>query len=146
MTQRERILGGAVGLLVAGFVVYFVGGWFLGIFTWRAEQIEKLTDQKDQLARDVRMGTAARDELAAFERRSLPGNLEVAKTEYTDWLFALAEKKGLQQVVITPGSNKPVKGIGSTVPIPSSLSDVCRRSSTSCTSSTASTCCTASTR
>lgn len=116
MTQRERILGGAVGLLVAGFVVYFVGGWFLGIFTWRAEQIEKLTDQKDQLARDVRMGTAARDELAAFERRSLPGNLEVAKTEYTDWLFALAEKKGLQQVVITPGSNKPVKGIGSTVP------------------------------
>lgn len=116
MTQRERILGGAVGLLVAGFVLYFVGGWFLGIFSWRAEQIDKLTDQKNQLLRDVRMGTAARDELAAFEKRSLPGDLKVAETEYKDWLFALAEEKGLQQVKITPGTAKTAKGIGSSVP------------------------------
>ena len=59
MTQRERILGGGVGLLVVGFLLYFVGGWFLGIFTWRTERIDKLTDQKNQLTRDVRMGSAA---------------------------------------------------------------------------------------
>lgn len=115
MTQRERILGGAVGLLVAGFVLYFVGGWFLGIFTWRTDRIEKLTDQKNQLTRDVRMGTAAREEYAAFEQRSLPGDLEVAKTKYKDWLFALAEQKGLQQVGINPGSDPEVKGIGNKV-------------------------------
>lgn len=115
MTQRERILGGAVGLIVAGFVLYFVGGWFLGIFTWRADQIEKLTDKKNQLTRDVRMGTAARDELVAFEQRSLPGDLEVAKTKYRKWLLALAEENKLQQITISPGQDGLAKGVGQEV-------------------------------
>lgn len=115
MTQRERILGGAVGLFVGGFVLYLVGGWFLGIFTWRAEQIEKLTDKKEQLTRDVRLGTAARDELVTFEQRSLPGDLEVAKTRYTAWLFDLAEENGLQQIAINPVGDDSVKAIGAKV-------------------------------
>lgn len=115
MTQRERILGGAVGLLVAGFLLYFVGGWFLGIFTWRSDQIDKLTDQREKLARGVRMGAAAREDLAAFERRSLPGDLEVAKTRYKDWLLGLAEENKLRQVVINPGTDPTLKGIGSQV-------------------------------
>ncbi|HEV7281656.1 MAG TPA: hypothetical protein VGN57_15750 [Pirellulaceae bacterium] len=115
MTQRERILGGAVGLLVAGFLLYFVGGWFLGIFSWRADEIDRLTDQRDKLARSVRMGTAAREDLAAFEQRSLPGELEVAKTRYQDWLLGVAEREGLQRVVLTRGAEPAVKGVGNEV-------------------------------
>lgn len=116
MTQRERLLAGAVGLLVAGFVLYYGGGWFLTIFSSREEKIEKLIAQRDQLQRDISFGTAARDELADYERRSLPGDLQNAKTRYRDWLFELAEQEGFLEVKIEPGSDPTVKGIGNTVP------------------------------
>ncbi len=93
--SRERLFAIVVGLLALVIGAYFVQSWVFGQFDRRQKEIAKLTDEIKKFERTANLGRLAARKIAAYEQRSLPSNVEVARTRYQDWLLGEMELSGL---------------------------------------------------
>lgn len=95
MSDREKILGIAVGGLLALFAVFGIYRMVNSGFESKHEEIVDL-DSKLKVEKGINLA-AMRDraEVAEFQRRSLPGNAEAAHLEFVHWLELQVKEVGL---------------------------------------------------
>ncbi len=93
MNKRERnlavIIGGLLALVVGWYAITLFGNP-LGELEAQRSSMESLRDKKQKELDGL---VAAKQRLDEWQSRSLPSNVELAKTLYRDWLWELAEKK-----------------------------------------------------
>ncbi len=96
MTQREKVLAGAVGLMV----ILWVGSSGLTRYRDTLDRNRtKLRDTEQQLsqARTAKLrGQRAQTRLRRWQRRSLPTNPDIANSLYQDWLQTQLTEAGLK--------------------------------------------------
>ena len=89
MNQRERTLAIVVGLLLAVAVGMFTWNWVSSAFRKKRGALAALENQVEDRQRVERAGQLAAERVRDYETRSLPSNLELAKSLYQDWLLDL---------------------------------------------------------
>ncbi len=97
MNQRERLLAivvGSVGLLLAA---WFAWSYVDGQFRIRRTKIANLDKDVRTFQLQAMQGQQATKRLAEYEARSLPPNIEVARSLYQDWLLDEVSKAGLTE-------------------------------------------------
>jgi hypothetical protein len=94
---RERLFAIVVGFLALVIGVYFVQSWVFGQFDRRQKEIVKVKDEIKKFERTSNLGRVASRKLVQYEQRSLPSNVEVARTRYQNWLVGEMELAGLVQ-------------------------------------------------
>lgn len=108
MNKRERTLA----LIVAACLLLLAA--FFGITRWnnavrtRRAQITALEKTIRDKNRSVRLSLAPADRLQDYQRRSLPADLEKARSLYQTWLLNLVKEVGLQdtQVNVLPARSE----------------------------------------
>ncbi len=107
LKKREKILVIATGalLLLAVPVLLLRGG--------SDQSVGQLQTQYDMLLKDVESkralaarGKKAAQRVAAWEKRSLPSDLELSGSLYQNWLRGLVVKAGLRGVKVDPGQRR----------------------------------------
>jgi len=111
MNERERILVGVVGLCLLVMAAFFGTRKYNEAIRARKQQIaaaEKAVRDKNLI---LQLSTEPAARLEDYQRRSLPGDLERARSLYQTWLLNLVKDVGFQdtQVSVTPARNE--KGI-----------------------------------
>lgn len=92
---RERVIAILVGCTVAVLALFFVQQWVSGQFSRRAGEIARIKDDIRKFERQAGIGRVAAKKVADFELRSLPANIEVARSRYQTWLVNEMESAGL---------------------------------------------------
>ena len=92
---RERLFAIVVGFLALIIGVYFVQSWVFGQFDRRHKEIAKLQDEIKKFERTANLGRLASRKIVSYEQRSLPSDVEIARTRYQDWLLGEMELSGL---------------------------------------------------
>jgi hypothetical protein len=95
MNSRERLLSiviGSVLLIVVGFIYM---QYVMGQFSTRSDQIAKLESDIAKAKKDIFAGQLAMKKISEYETRSLPPDVEAARTQYQDWLLSEIQKAGL---------------------------------------------------
>jgi hypothetical protein len=111
MNKRERILA-----LIAGLCLLLVAGLY-GITTWtgaaraRRAQIAGLEKAVRDKNRSVRLSIAPADRLQDYQRRSLPADLEKARSLYQTWLLNLVKEVGLEDTQVNVLPARSEKGV-----------------------------------
>jgi len=106
MNDREKLLAGAVALLVALWSA--TQGWD----KYRGALERNRTEQRNvaQNLSDVRTATArgrrAQKKLRQWQRQSLPSNPEIAKSLYQDWLQQQLTTAGLKTTELNPRTSR----------------------------------------
>ena len=108
MSQRERLLAVAVGILLVLFLANMGLRKALNTLTEKEDRVDGALAELETLTNSIRQGTLATDRLKTLERKSLPNNREAAEAQYTGWLYELADKSGMQQVKVV-AQGRPVK-------------------------------------
>lgn len=109
MSQRERNLAIVVGALAVIVVGYLAFTWWDGKVVAQRTAIDALQNTVDEQDEEIQRGTRAFRQLEAYRARSLPGDIDVARSLYRNWLLDLAVKQvKLSQPLVTPGSITPV--------------------------------------
>ena len=115
MNQREKILAGAVLLLVAA---WFGSSWYGNYQDALAAKRIAVQDAQARLA-DVNLalaeGRSAVQRLEAWQDRSLPNNRERALSLYKAWLLAKAKEAGLSVDDIKPTPRTTTSAAYSTI-------------------------------
>lgn len=111
MNKRERILVLIVAtslLLLAVF--YGITKWNDALRTRRAQiaALEKAVRDKN---RSVRLSIAPADRLQDYQRRSLPADLEKARSLYQTWLLNLVKEVGLEDTQVNVLPARSEKGV-----------------------------------
>ena len=111
MNKRERILILIVAtslLLLAVF--YGITKWNDALRTRRAQiaALEKAVRDKN---RSVRLSIAPADRLQDYQRRSLPADLEKARSLYQTWLLNLVKEVGLEDTQVNVLPARSEKGV-----------------------------------
>ncbi len=95
MNQRERML--FIGVVLAG--VALVGSYGVkmvaGIYTTRWNSISQLEEEIKSKEALVTRGMIAGKDLKVFRTRSLPGDVDVASSDYRGWLLEEATRAGI---------------------------------------------------
>lgn len=108
MKQRERILAVGVGVLVAGYLGNWIyGSMIQGPLQEKRDTIAKLQNDIKTRRAKVRKARVAADQLAVYERQSLPSNLEVAQSLYQDFLLDKVGRAGFKMPNVD--SAEPIK-------------------------------------
>ena len=107
MQPRELRLAMVVGLLVIlALGKYALDTWLNGV-SGRENRIAALTKEVDDKSFKLTKGRLAAARLAAWEKRSLPTDRQLARAQYQAWLRGLIEKAKLTGVdlnsQLTPG-------------------------------------------
>jgi hypothetical protein len=111
LKQRERILAWGAGTVLSLAIVQFGYNSLEGLFEERQTQKEALErDIADKEAAQLR-GARARKKLAAWQQRSLPTDLVLARSLYKNWLARLLERTRLAKASVTLGAEVPKPGI-----------------------------------
>ncbi|MCH7752135.1 MAG: hypothetical protein IH898_08285, partial [Planctomycetes bacterium] len=106
MNQREKLLVGAVGLLV------ILWGGTIG---WGRYQAALMSNQNQQSSAEQQLsqaraaddrGREAQDMLHGWRRQSLPTNLDIAKSLYQDWLRQQLVEAGLTVRELTESTSR----------------------------------------
>lgn len=92
MNPRERLVAAAIGVVLAGIVVWFAGSWYFGELEKRENSLQKLTTDVRKRKADQRAAQQASKRLADYERRSLPPDPHLAKSLYEKWLLQVASE------------------------------------------------------
>src|SRR5688572_4570246 len=101
MTQRERMLAGAVGTLLGAFALWYGYDAFQTRLNAQQVKLEGLQNTIASKELIVRRGQIASKQLARFEQQSLPSNLERARSLYQNWLLDLVQRHKLEQSNVT---------------------------------------------
>lgn len=95
MTQREKLLVGAVASLVVLWVLWTCGGWYLTA----ADRLETQLRQTESDAMDAeqseRLARRSLRRLEELQARSLPADSDIARSVYSAWLVGAIEEAGL---------------------------------------------------
>lgn len=112
MNQREKLLAGAVGGLLALFAVWYVFDAVQSRLTARETELEGLQRKINERELIVRRGQIATKKLVQFEQQSLPGNIERAQSLYQKWLLDLLQKHKIAEGNVTAvGGGRISKGV-----------------------------------
>ncbi len=112
MNTREKILAGAVGLVVLGAGVFLLKDRIGSLYTTKINRIAALENEVKTMQTIIAQGRDASVRMAAYEERALPGDREQARSMYQQWLYAVADDEvGMRNVVIKPGNEATKKGV-----------------------------------
>lgn len=108
MTQRERILAIIVGgLLILGGIYWGVKK-YQGAVQARRNQITTLQTTQAGLVEQQMQGALADRQMGEYLVRSLPGNNERARSEYSRWLLDTVQDNRLRGANVDPAPSVPV--------------------------------------
>jgi hypothetical protein len=111
MTKREKLLAAMVGsLILAGGLMYGMTALSRTIAQKRSQALN-LETQIDQKQLAVRQSFLAADRLALYERRSLPPDLELARSLYQTWLLKAVTDVGLSEPNVNVVSSQSHRGL-----------------------------------
>ncbi|QDT09350.1 cadherin repeat domain-containing protein [Planctomycetes bacterium K23_9] len=108
MTQRERVLAIAVGGLLVFMVIYWGFNKYRGAVEMRQNQITSLQKRKLELLQEQFEGARADGQMGEYYIRSLPGNIERARSEYSKWLLDMVQANRLSAANVDPSTSLPV--------------------------------------
>lgn len=108
MTQRERILAIIVGGLLVLGVFYWGFNKYRGAVQARQNQINSLQDSQARLVEQQMQGALADRQMGEYMVRSLPGNQERARSEYSRWLLDTVQDNRLRGANVDPAPSVPV--------------------------------------
>jgi hypothetical protein len=109
MTQRERYLAIAVGVLVSLYVINIGYTKVTKSLTVRENRLDDSTSDLNSLNRTIQVGERAASKIAALEKKSLPSSREQAEKQYLDWLQNLAEQAKLDKVKVVLKPSAPLQ-------------------------------------
>ncbi len=95
MTQREKVLAALVGGSVGLFLLLIVFNNVRAGFEAKNDQIDSLQKQVMANQTTITQGALSRKKINELALRSLPSNLETAKTAYNEWLIKFAGESKL---------------------------------------------------
>jgi hypothetical protein len=104
MNQREKMLAGAVLLLVLAFVGKSMYGRYQAALDDRTAAVTDAQKRLMAVDRKLRQGRAAVRQMQQWQSRSLPADQEKALTLYKAWLLEKAKAAGLEVSDINPNS------------------------------------------
>jgi len=111
LQKREKILAIATGsLLVVFLLVMLLSGGGSSTSTLRLRKktlLDEIKKQKDT----IRSGNSAVEKMAAWQKRSLPSDGKDARSLYQNWLRALVDKAGFQDVKVDSSGGQSRAGI-----------------------------------
>ncbi|MCL4202899.1 MAG: hypothetical protein KJ000_10400 [Pirellulaceae bacterium] len=111
MTKRERFLAAIVGsLFLLGGLMYGISYLSRTISDKRAQALS-LEGQIRDKQRTVRLSMLAADRLTLYERRSLPPDLEKARSLYQTWLLKAVTDVGLSEPIVNVVSSQSHRGL-----------------------------------
>jgi hypothetical protein len=96
MSKREKMLAGAVLLLIGLFAVKWLFESFRETIDRRTSAVAEAKGRLDGLDRKLRLGQRAIREIEEWQTRSLPEDREKALSLYKAWLLETAKKSGLE--------------------------------------------------
>jgi len=116
MQQRERMLAKITGAvaLIAG--VQFAYTFVQGAFDERQTQLDALKLELENKQTTVTRGKRAQKRLKEWEHRSLPADLDQARSLYQNWLANTVEKIRLGKAEVTSGPAMPRLGFYNRIP------------------------------
>ena len=92
LSQREKILAAGVGLILLLFIGNYIWGTISKGFSDKADEIRRLTQQRDDQKLQITAGSIAKSKLNRLVSQSLPSNEEKARAQYLEWLINLADE------------------------------------------------------
>ena len=92
LSQREKILAAGVGLILLLFIGNYIWGTISKGFSDKADEITRLTQQRDDQKLQITAGSIAKSKLNRLVSQSLPSNEEKARAQYLEWLINLADE------------------------------------------------------
>jgi hypothetical protein len=104
MNQREKMLAGAVLLVVLAFVGKSMYGRYQRALDERTAAVTDAQKRFTAVDRKLRQGRAAMRQMQEWRTRSLPADQEKALTLYKAWLLEKAKAAGLEVSDINPNS------------------------------------------
>ncbi|MFM7843567.1 MAG: hypothetical protein ACKPEY_04970, partial [Planctomycetota bacterium] len=111
MNARERMMALVVGVLLACGVVYFIYDSIAGWFEKRNQQIAQLNQQVEEKQRKLKLANRAVAKLRSYEDKSLPSDVDLARSLYQTWLLEKLDDAELHDVNVTiPGGGRGRQG------------------------------------
>ncbi|HUY32910.1 MAG TPA: hypothetical protein VMV69_09025 [Pirellulales bacterium] len=117
LNQRERRLALGTGALLTVALVQFGYHAIQSAFDERQTRIGVLNQEIKNKDITVLRGHKAAKKLQAWRIRSLPSDLELARSLYKNWLAAIVERNELAQADVTLGADAPKPGIYTLIPV-----------------------------
>ena len=117
MNKRERILAVLVGLSLLALAAFFGARKVNDAIRARQQQIaaaEKAVRDKTQI---LRLSHEPADRMEDYQRRSLPSDLEQARSLYQTWLLNLVKDAGFEDTQVSVLPTRSEKGIYNVVGI-----------------------------
>ncbi len=111
MNQRERFLAILVGGLMIAVVVWWGFGKYRSALKVRNNQIANLENEKQQLVEKQLQGEYANRQMGEYMARSLPGDPQIAQSNYQQYLLNMVQANGLTKAVVDLNSTRPIGGL-----------------------------------
>lgn len=116
LSKREKNLAIITGALVAALGCWLLLSAVSAPARQRRATLHNLQQQLERKNRQIEAAQKSQDQLAQWRRRSLPSNLEMARSLYKNWLLGLATDAGLQDRRVEPGEGRPQGDIYQVLP------------------------------
>jgi len=107
VNKREQLLAVAVGALFVLMAVYFLFGWASDSLKSKRQRVQKLETELEQTEEEIARGDRAAELIAQLEKRSLPRNVDVARSQYLSWLLAQVESVELNDPDVKAVASRP---------------------------------------
>jgi hypothetical protein len=117
MQKRERILAIMLAAVVALFGLRIGYGRLSDAIGRRRAEIETLERQVSDKRFKQAQGIDATMRLAEFEKRSLPADVDLARTLYQNWIVEIADAAKLSRIHVEPGRATTAKSAYSKLPL-----------------------------
>ncbi len=111
MNEREKNLVKIIGTILIMYLLWSGYGRYQSAVSQRTSEIEKLRGKEKQLKEKIFMGAIADGTFGEYQARSLPGNLETARSQYQQWLLELVHDKGMDDVQVDFTNSRRMGGI-----------------------------------
>lgn len=111
MTKREKKLGALVGALVVLLLLGFGYQRLSRLIDDRRDRLDALDQEIRDKKKTLMFSRAAADRLAVYEERSLPSNLEQARSKYQTWLLDQVKNAGFEDAVVNATVSRDVRGV-----------------------------------
>jgi len=106
LSKREKRLAWVTGLLAAGAAVWFAYNALRGPLTTLRAERNGLRDEVAQKQRQVEAAWKAQKQMVDYRSRSLPSQIEIARSLYKNWLLELTTDVGWEDTRVEPGETR----------------------------------------
>jgi hypothetical protein len=117
LNQRERRLALATGLLLSVALVLYGYNTIQSAFDERQTRIDALNQDIGKKDTTVLRGKKAAKKVRDWQAKSLPSELELARSLYKNWLAEIVERNRLEQADVALGADSPRPGIFTVIPV-----------------------------